>query len=131
MQFIHKKIRLNASLNKVMRFFKNEFINDFNNEFNFKLIQEDFEKLLKYEYTICIKDVKILGSIDIYFMKCTSQTKYCTQVNFVIKSSDNMNYDILDNYFNGQLKQIRYHFNKDWIIQDEDLNLSILSGGVI
>lgn len=151
MNFIHKKVRLNASITRTMRFFliegevkkwwceatiENKVNGKFllNLEFNDKkwvsdtvILQKDFERLLKFDM---ITPGAQSSTVEINFMPCTTETEYCTEIHLIHRGVPESEVDFMSEFWEVKLDVLRQHFNKDWVIEDRDLVLSILTGGL-
>jgi len=59
-------------------------------------------------------------------MQCTSKTEYCTEVHLMLKKENQTLTELEANQWRliGEvvLEMLREHYNKDWVITDEDLS---------
>lgn len=151
MKFIHKKVRLNASITQAMRFFliekevtkwlgnaqidnKNGGFYNIELAYNDKkwsshttILEKSFERLLKFD--MITPEAQISGPVEVNFMPCTSKTEYCTEIHLIHRNVPDQEQRVMENFWNEKLNLLRQHFNDDWIIEDRDLILSILRGG--
>jgi len=151
MKFIHKKIRLNASITQAMRFFlvekevskwlgnaqiDNKIGGNYNidlehNDKNWSshttILEKSFERLLKFD--MMSPEAQISGPVEVNFMPCTTKTDYCTEIHLIHRNVPDQEQLIMDNFWTTKLDKLRQHFNGDWHIEDRDLVLSVLKGG--
>lgn len=150
--FGHYKVRLNASITQAMRFFlierevekwfaskasiENKKLGKYHLEFsqngvNFIshtiILEKDFERRLKF-------DMMTPGlnktSVEIFFMPCTSKTEYCTEIHVLHRDLVEEEELFFQSFWENKLDVLRAYFNKDWVIEDRDLVLSVLKGGL-
>jgi len=148
--FIHKKVRLNASITQSMRFFLIDkevakWLGDstidskkggrfmLNLEFEDKtwvsdtiLLEKVFERLIKFD--MITAEANLPSSVEINFMPCTSKTEYCTEIHLVHRNTKDEQ-AFMSRFWDEKLDKLRKYFNNDWIIEDRDLVLSDLKGG--
>jgi len=151
MKFIHKKVRLNASITQAMRFFliekevtkwlgnaqiDNKIGGFYNIEFAYNdkkwsshttILEKSFERLIKFD--MITPGAQKSGPVEVNFMPCTTKTEYCTEIHLIHRNVPDQEQSVMENFWNEKLNQLRQHFNDDWIIEDRDLVLSILRGG--
>lgn len=151
MKFIHKKVRLNASITQAMRFFLIEKevskwlgnaqidnkiggnyhldleYNDKNWSSHTTILEKSFERLIKFD--MITPEAQISGPVEVNFMPCTTKTEYCTEIHLIHRNVPDQEQSVMENFWNEKLNSLRQHFNDDWIIEDRDLVLSILRGG--
>lgn len=150
--FGHYKVRLNASITQAMRFFliekeiekwfghaiqvENKKNGPYHLEFShngidFKsqtiILEKDFERRIKF-------DMMTPGlnktSVEIFFMPCTSKTEYCTEIHVLHREVQEAEQAFFQSFWETKLDVLRTYFNKDWVIEDRDLVLSVLKGGL-
>lgn len=151
MQFIHDKVRLNASITQSMRFFligreidkwlgkavaaENKIGGIYHLELEHEdhkwssettILEKDFERLFKFEF---VTPKGILTLVEVFFMPCTSKTEYCTEIHLMHKGVSSEEEAFIQSFWHDKLNLLRQIFNKDWIIEDRDLVLSVLKGG--
>lgn len=151
MKFIHKKVRLNASITQAMRFFliekevmkwlgnaqidnKNGGIYHLELQHHDKkwsshttILEKSFERLIKFD--MITPEAQISGPVEVNFMPCTSKTEYCTEIHLIHRNVPDQEQNIMDEFWSEKLDNLRVYFNKDWHIEDRDLVLSVLKGG--
>lgn len=69
--------------------------------------------------------------ISFYRMNCTQKTEYCTEVQALIEWEDSLGIDDIERLKKAvgeMLEAVRNRYNKNWVIEDRDLNASILKG---
>lgn len=71
--------------------------------------------------------------VEIYFMKCTSNTEYCTEIQILVSGWKRYEWDAelfeaYKEYFQNWIEELRKTVNGKWVIQDRDLNLKELRG---
>lgn len=152
MNFIHLSVRLNTSITQSMRSFLIEkevekwlgtnvsIENKVGGSYNIKVVFEnvefesksiilnkEFEKLIKLEFDIpkeyMIENKKSI--VDINFMQCAEETEYCTEIHILHKGVEN---EFFKRFWNQKLNILRKKYNGDWVIEDRELNLSMLKG---
>jgi len=149
--FIHKKVRLNASITQAMRFFliekenmkwlsevavienkvKGKYsLNLSHQGLNWKsetsILQKDFEKLIKFD--MITPEAFQSGPVEVNFMPCTTDTEYCTEIHIIHRGVPEEEQNFMSKFWDEKLNLLREYFNKDWIIEDRDLVLSVLKG---
>jgi hypothetical protein len=149
MKFIHEKVRLNASITQAMRFFligreiekwfgqpiavENKLGGRYAIEFTHSektwvsdtsILEKDFEKKLKFDM---MTSDGSSSYVEVYFMPCTSETEYCTEIHIMHKLCED---DLMKSFWKDKLNQLRVLTNGDWVIEDRDLVLSTLKGGL-
>ncbi|MDW7660240.1 MAG: hypothetical protein SCL54_02315 [Bacillota bacterium] len=65
---------------------------------------------------------------EFYLMQCTEQTEYCTEIQLLLKAVDEQEPPNDSGIQKAErvLEDIRFKFNQSWIIEDKDLNSSLL-----
>jgi len=80
------------------------------------------EPYQKVEWTIVNEGVKATFHI----MQCTAKTEYCTEVHLMLhKQNTGLTEPEVEKWRligRDLLEVLREHYNKDWVISDEDLN---------
>jgi hypothetical protein len=150
--FGHYKVRLNASITQAMRFFLiGKEINKWFGEsilvenkkggvyhLKFKhqdvtfesqtiLLEKDFERRIKFDMMTPGLNA---SSVEVFFMPCTSKTTYCTEIHVVHRDVMEEEQEFLESFWLDKLDALRQYFNEDWVIEDRDLVLSVLKGGL-
>ncbi len=67
-------------------------------------------------------------TFEFHLMQCAENTEYCTEIHLLLKTVESMgtlNKNIIERA-EKILEAIRYKFNRSWIIEDKDLNSSLL-----
>lgn len=150
MSFIHKKVRLNASITQAMRFFlidrevskwlgQATIDNKVGGRYALTLsyddkkwtsettiLEKDFERLIKFDM---ITPGSESALVEINFMPCTSKTEYCTEIHLIHRNVPENEQNYMSAFWDEKLDILRQYFNKDWVIEDRDLVLSVLKGG--
>lgn len=150
MNFIHKKVRLNASITQSMRFFlvekevekwfgkgsiENKVGGQYKLDLSFEgsewtsdteILEKTFERLIKFDM-ITPGEVHT-GPVEINFMPCTSKTEYCTEIHLIHRNVSEAMAPWMDRFWDTKLNTLREYFNGNWIIEDRDLILSDLKG---
>ncbi len=158
-KFVHQYTRLNTTITQSIRYFLiekevNKWFGDVINienktggSFNLKLsfednswisnsiiIEKEFEKLLKLDFQVpeSMKQFFEYSVVDIFFMLGTAKTEYCTEIHVIHKGFllDENTLEFFNRFWKEKLEVLRKHFNGDWIIEDRDLILSVLKGGL-
>jgi len=69
------------------------------------------------------------------FMPCRSDTEFCTEIHLIFKHVSRLlseeEYGYFSDFFEAFLENVRLYQNKEWVIQDADLNMSYLKGSVL
>lgn len=150
MAFIHHQVRLNASMTQSMRFFliekeiekwfgsvvtiENKKNGRYHLNFTYQevnwtsdsiILEKDFERRLKFDM---ITPEAFRTEVELFFMPCTHKTEYCTEIHLVHKNVPENEHDFILGFWHEKFNNIRTYFNKDWIIEDRDLVLSVLKG---
>lgn len=65
---------------------------------------------------------------EFHLMQCTQKTEYCTEIQLLLKTSDSYGSPEESSIEKAEkiLEDIRFKFNQSWIIEDKDLNSSLL-----
>lgn len=150
MNFIHKTVRLNASITQSMRFFLIEkevskwlgtakIDNKINGQYTLtlsfedsqwisetKILEKTFERLLKFD--MITPGAKLSGPVEVHFMSCTSKTEYCTEIHLIHRNVAHDEQGFMARFWESKLNDLRAHFNGQWVIEDRDLILSDLKG---
>lgn len=150
MKFIHHKVRLNASITQGMRYFLmtkevNKWLGQcdveskvgggYNLDLAFDdvtwkshgtLVEKEFEKRILFNMMTPQNNVT---EVEVYFMPCTSKTEYCTEIHLMHRHTGSET-EFMDAFWRNKLDILRQYFNKDWVIEDRDLVLSVLKGGL-
>ena len=65
---------------------------------------------------------------EFYLMQCTQKTEYCTEIQLLLKTGDEKEppNETATQKAEKVLEDIRFKFNQSWIIEDKDLNSSLL-----
>lgn len=74
-------------------------------------------------------DSKLKGLVfEFHLMQCTQKTEYCTEIQLLLKSEDSNGSPDESSIEKAEiiLEDIRIKFNQSWIIEDKDLNSSLL-----
>ena len=66
------------------------------------------------------------GKAKIYFMQCRPDLENCIQLNVIHEYSDSDDVDAIRLFWDAALENIRKYYNKNWIIQDGDMNFKVL-----
>ncbi len=151
MNFIHEKIRINASITQAMRFFLiekevskwlgeatienketgqyklNLTFDDVNWTSDTTILKKSFERLIKFD--MITPGALLSGPVEVNFMPCTSKTEYCTEIHLIHRNVPDNEQEMMSNFWHHKLNHLRKRFNGDWIIEDRDLVLSVLKGG--
>lgn len=150
MQFIHDKVRLNASITQAMRFFLVEKevskwlgeaiaieskkggiyhlrLSHQGETWESKttLLEKDFERRVKF---VMMTPAGHQTTVELFFMPCTSKTEYCTEIHLVQREVTASEEAFMASFWADKLNVLRQYFNKDWVIEDRDLVLSVLKG---
>ncbi len=130
-KFIHKSVRLNTFIEDSIRYFTLEtkmkkwlddvYIDDTTYKISDKIVGS-IEEISDHRVVIKLEE----GFLTINFMQCTYKTEYCTEIHIIHEIDDKD----MSLFWDMKLDDLRRIFNKDWIIQDEELTLSILTGGI-
>lgn len=149
MSFIHKMVRLNASMTQAMRFFlieksiekwmaepiqvENKSKGQYQLNLTFQgqtweskglILDKQFERSIQFTF---FESNQHQSFVEVFFMPCTSKTEYCTEIHLIHKESSDM--DFMHRFWDEKLNELRKLFNDDWVIEDRDLVLSTLRGG--
>lgn len=101
-----------------------------------KIIAKEFEKLIRINMCMpeVIKGAFVEGDsiLELNFMQGASRTEYCTEIhliqkNFKSESGEEIRHGF-EVFWTNKLEQLRELINGDWVIEDRDLNRSILMG---
>jgi len=152
MNFLHKKVRLNASITQAMRFFlinkevekwlgrasiDNKEGGQYKLDLNFEdqawtsdttILEKSFERLIKFD--MITPGASLSGPVEINFMPCTSETEYCTEIHLIHRNLPDSEQALMSKFWDQKLNHLRKYFNGDWIIEDRDMILSVLKGGL-
>lgn len=151
MKFIHRTVRLNASITQAMRFFllekevtkwlaeKADVVSKKGGKYHLDLVfnektwqshtillEKDFERMIKFD--MITPEAFQSGPVEVNFMPCTSKTEYCTEIHLVHKNIPIDEQNEMNDFWATKLEELRQIFNKDWVIEDRDLILSVLKG---
>jgi hypothetical protein len=123
--FIRRKTRLNTDVINALRMLSSE------------------QRIQKWTVNIptyidLVNDNQVLWRFDdsdhqnlvfeFHLMQCTQKTEYCTEIHLLIKTGDSIGSPDESSIEKGEkiLEDIRFKFNQSWIIEDKDLNSSLL-----
>lgn len=148
MSFIRTKVRINASITQGMRFFliesqvdkwlgrplkvENKKEGIYHIEFQDQgriwqsksiILEKDFEKRIKFDM---MSPEANLCPVEVYFMPCTSETDYCTEIHVMHHDLSDEDQVIFKGFWQRKLNDLRQLCNGDWVIEDRDLSLSAL-----
>lgn len=65
------------------------------------------------------------GKAKVYFMQCRPDLENCIQLNVIQEYSDADDVNSMRLFWEETLDKIRAYYNRNWIIQDGDLNLKL------
>lgn len=69
---------------------------------------------------------------ELKWMPCRSDTEYCTEIHLIFKHANralnSQEAEFYSLFYKEMFEKLRAYVNKDWIISDSDLSLSILRG---
>lgn len=64
-------------------------------------------------------------TFEFHFMQCAQNTEYCTEIHLLIKADESPESNIVERA-DAILESIRFKINRSWVIEDRDLNSSLL-----
>ncbi len=130
-KFLHKSVRLNTFIEDSIRYFTlaskmSKWLDDITvDDVKYKIsdkINGSIEEISDNRVVIKLEN----SFLRIHFMQCTYKTEYCTEIHIIHETDD----EEISLFWDDKLDKLRRIFNRDWIIQDEELTLSILTGGL-
>ncbi len=88
------------------------------------LLEKDFEKRIKFD--MMGPEALKSGVVEVYFMPCTSETEYCTEIHVMHHDLSEDNKAWFKGFWQSKLNDLRQLCNDDWVIEDKDFCLSVL-----
>ena len=88
------------------------------------LNEKDFEKRIKFG--MMSPEAVKTGPVEVYFMPCTSETDYCTEIHVMHHDLSDEDQLFYKGFWQRKLNELRQLCNGDWVIEDRDLSLSAL-----
>ncbi|MCD4713280.1 MAG: hypothetical protein K8R73_08365 [Clostridiales bacterium] len=123
--FIRRKTRLNTDVINALRMLSSiERIQKWTTD-----IPEHIEKMTDNHVVWKYDDFDKQSIIfEFYLMQCTQKTEYCTEIQLLLKTIDEKEppNESATHKAESVLENIRFKFNQSWIIEDKDLNSSLL-----
>ncbi len=133
MNFLRFQTRINTDIYDAFRFLtKNDKIS--------KWTQLRVENMEQTPYTQVVWHINNAPIYEFNIMKCALKTEYCTEIHMIVRFDKVYNLtekevfeeviDIESAKAIALLESLRKHFNKEWIIRDQDLTAGILRGSL-
>ncbi|BEP30056.1 hypothetical protein [Helicovermis profundi] len=146
--FIHKSVRLSGDAIKAYRYFSvsslaSKWLNEEiqislkNKTFDFKnrIIKSTAIASYKREKNLSINIETYNGNktlVEFSFMKCGPNTEFCTEIHLIQKefeeTKDQDTINFFSKFWDEKLDALREIFNKEWIIEDDDISLPYFKG---
>ena len=123
--FIRRKTRLNTDVINALRMLSSK---DHIQKWT-KDIPDHIEKKTDNHIVWKFDDFdKQMLIFELYLMQCTEKTEYCTEIQLLLKTVDEKELpsEMAIQKAEKILEDIRFKFNQSWIIEDKDLNSSLL-----
>jgi len=121
MNFVRNKIRLKGDMNHVI---KHLTLYDAIIKWS-KVVptQIDKDQFQRVDWKVTYDGAHIIDC-QFHVMRCAIKTEYCTEVHLVAMVSEEDHAQI-DVFSKALLEALRVHYNKAWVIGDNELNASI------
>jgi hypothetical protein len=123
--FIRRKTRLNTDVINALRMLSSiERIQKWTTDIP-EHIEKMTDNLVVWKYNDLDQQRLIF---EFYLMQCTQKTEYCTEIQLLLKTVDEKEppNETATQKAEKVLEDIRFKFNQSWIIEDKDLNSSLL-----